>query len=171
VAEKRVQRGLVTQIAPMHLFASLVDGHPLVGTWKMKSYVVTTENGERSTPYGEHPSGYLTYTVDGRMHVIGIAQGRLAARGAVPTEEEQAVLQKTMFAYAGTYSADSETVIHHVEVSWNEVWSGTDQVRLYKVDGQTLIVTTHLTDPATGAEARYVVEWEKVDGPSRSLTR
>lgn len=154
----------------MQFSDSLVDGHPLVGTWKMKSYVVTTGKGE-TTPYGEHPSGYLTYTVDGRMHVIGIAQVRRAPRGAVPTEDEQAVLQKTMFAYTGTYSADSDNVIHHVEVSWNEVWSGTDQVRRYKVDGKTLIVTTYLTDPATGAEARYVVEWEKVDGSDRDKAR
>lgn len=145
--------------------ARLVEDDPIIGTWKMTSYLVTTENGERLTPYGEHPSGYLTYTEGGRMHVIGVADGRPVPHGAKLTEEEQAILQKTMFAYAGTFSLEADTVIHHVEISWNELWSGTDQVRQYKVDGKTLTVTTHLTDPEAGTQARYVVEWEKVDGP------
>jgi len=158
-------------ITALMLFSTeLVEAHPLIGTWQLKSYVVTTERGERSTPYGEHPSGYLTYTVDGRMQVIGIADGRHAPHGAPPTDEEQMALQKTMFAYAGTYSVEAGKVIHHVEISWNQVWNGTDQVRLFEAHGKTLVITTHLTDPATGAQNRYVLTWEKVEGFHRQKT-
>jgi hypothetical protein len=70
-----------------------------------------------------------------------------------------------MFAYAGTYSVQGGTVIHHVDISWNEVWTGTDQIRHFEVTGNTLTLTTHISDPVTGVETRYAVVWEKVTGP------
>ena len=70
-----------------------------------------------------------------------------------------------MFAYAGTYSVEAGKVIHHVDISWNETWTGTDQIRLFEVSGNTLTVTTRITDPANGTEAHYAVVWEKVASP------
>lgn len=140
-------------------------GNPLLGTWKLKSYVVTTNAGIRSTPFGEHPTGYLTYSDDGRMHAIGTADGRIVPQSAAATDEEQLALFKTMFAYAGTYTVEAGTVIHHVDISWNEAWNGTDQVRFYELQGGTLIITARGTDPDSGTEAHYIVVWEKVEGP------
>jgi hypothetical protein len=136
--------------------------NPLLGTWELSSYVVTTDAGVRSTPYGDHPIGYLSYSPDGRMQVVGTASGRFAPREAALTDREQAALQETMFAYAGAYSLEPGKVIHHVAVSWNEVWNGTDQVRSYEIHGDTLTLTSRLIDPASGAEARYVVVWKKM---------
>jgi hypothetical protein len=31
----------------------IVDANPLLGAWKLKSYVVTSANGRQSTPYGK----------------------------------------------------------------------------------------------------------------------
>ena len=78
--------------------------NPLWGTWALKSYVVMTDRGEKFTPYGEHPRGNLSYSSDGRMQVMGTASGRIAPLDATPTDQEQAALHSTMFAYAGTYS-------------------------------------------------------------------
>jgi hypothetical protein len=142
--------------------AGLADANPLLGTWKLKSYVVTMGTGETSTPYGEHPIGYLSYSADGRMQAIGTASGRIVPQGTAPTNQELLVLQTTMFAYAGTYSLEANKVTHHVDISWNEVWTGSDQVRSYEVDGNTLTLTTRATDPASGTEVCYVVVWEKV---------
>ena len=138
------------------------DANPLLGTWKLKSYVVISNGGETSLPYGEHPTGYLSYSADGRMQVIGTGSGRIVPRGAVATDEELVELQTTMFANAGTYSVEQNRVTHHVDVSWNEVWNGTDQVRSYEVNGDALVITTRLADPASGVEASYIVVWEKV---------
>ena len=66
-----------------------------------------------------------------------------------------------MFAYAGRYTVQSDAVIHHVEVSWNESWMNTDQIRLFDVSGNTLTLTTRITDPASGTlESHYAVVWE-----------
>jgi hypothetical protein len=143
-----------------------MDTHPLLGTWKLKSHVVTTAAGERSTPYGENPKGYLSYSADGCMQVIGAANARRAPAGASPSESERVALYDTMFAYAGSYSVEGSKVTHHVEISWNEAWTGTDQIRLFEVNGDTLTLTTHIPDPVSGRVTRYAVVWERV-GSSR----
>jgi lipocalin-like protein len=137
----------------------------LLGTWKLTSYMVIGDTGEKSTPYGEHPMGYLSYSADGRMQVIGIASGRAVPRDSTPTDDEQLALHTTMFAYAGTYSVEADRVTHHVDISWNEVWTGTDQVRAFEVNGNTLTIRSRLIDPATGTGALYLVVWEKVTSP------
>jgi len=136
--------------------------NPLLGTWKLKSYVVTAGTGEKSTPYGEHPTGYLGYSADGRMHAIGTSSGRIVPLGPAMKDEERLALFATMFAYAGTYSLEAGKVTHHVDISWNETWNGTDQVRFFEVNGNTLVLTSDAIDPASGKEARYAVTWEKV---------
>jgi Lipocalin-like domain len=127
----------------------------------LKSHVVTTAAGERSTPYGDSPTGYLVYSIDGRMQVMGAANGRNAP-GPVPSERERATLYDTMFAYAGTYSIHADKVIHHVDIAWNEVWTGTDQTRDFMVSGNTLTLSTHIEDQGTGSETHYSLVWERV---------
>jgi lipocalin-like protein len=144
-----------------------VNGNPLLGTWRLRSHVVTTAAGVRSHPYGERPTGYLSYSADGRMQVIGAAQDRAIPAGPSPTQRERAALHDTLFAYAGTYTIDGGQVVHHVDISWNETWTGSDQVRHFEVRGNTLTLTTRIRDPATGTETRYALVWEKLDAPRR----
>jgi hypothetical protein len=99
------------------------------------------------------------------MQAIGAANGRIVPADPTPPVNERVALHDTMFAYAGTYSVEAGRVIHHVDISWNEVWTGTDQIRLFEVNGNTLTLTTHFIDPASGTEARYALVWEKVAGP------
>jgi hypothetical protein len=139
--------------------------NPLLGTWKLKSHVATTDAGERTTLYGEHPTGYLSYSADGRMQAIGASDGRIAPQGAAPTDDERARLYDTMFAYAGTYTVEADKVTHHVDISWNHLWTGTDQVRFFKLTGNTLIITTSEINPTSGTQTHYVVVWEKVASP------
>src|SRR5271166_3997971 len=138
---------------------STMNQAALLGTWKLSSYVVTADTGEESMPYGEHPMGFLNYSADGRMQVIGTASARAARQESASTDEDQVSLYRTMFAYAGRYSVAQDQVTHHVDISWNEAWSGTDQVRNFEVRGNTLTITSRFTDPATGTENLYVLIW------------
>lgn len=61
-----------------------------------------------------------------------------------PSDEEKIALFDTMFAYSGAYTVEVDRVVHHVDLSWNEAWSGTDQVRFCRVDEQTLAYTSTL---------------------------
>jgi Lipocalin-like domain len=144
----------------------ILDKNALLGTWRLKSYVVTGAAGERSTPYGENPTGYLSYSADDRMQVIGVATERSTPAGGAPAVNDRAVLYDTMFAYAGSFSVEGDEIIHHVDISWNGAWTGTDQVRACEVRGNTLTLTTRIRDPVSGEESHYAVTWEKM--PSMS---
>jgi Lipocalin-like domain len=146
----------------------MVEANPLLGTWKLKAYVVMTAEGEGPTPYGPSPTGYLSYSADSRMQVIAAARDRSLPIGEVPLESERAALYDTMFAYAGRYSVRGDQVIHHVEVSWNEAWTGTDQIRRFEVRGNTLTLSTRIADPISGVESYYALLWEKLAAKPQS---
>jgi hypothetical protein len=101
------------------------------------------------------------------MQVIGAAQNRVIPAGPSPTDRERAALHDTLFAYAGTYTIDGGRIVHHVDISWNETWTGSDQVRLFELRGNTLTLTTSIKDPDTGTETHYALVWEKLDAPHR----
>jgi hypothetical protein len=154
----------VTESSLDVLKGSSADENPLLGTWKLQSMIYEAiASGQRSSPFGDHPVGYLSYSPDGRMYAIGAAEDRPMPRDRVPTDAEKLKLYESVFAYAGTYTIDDEKVIHHVDVSWNQSRTGTDLVRFYKLDGNTLTITTAPDQSAVdGEEGKFILVWEKV---------
>ena len=144
--------------------AAFAGDNPLLGTWKLKSYVrEVAATGERYNERGEHPNGYLSYAADGRMYAMITWDNRANPHDMVPTNEERIRLYGTMISYAGNYTMDAEKVIHHVDVSSNQVWTGTDQIRFYKLDGKTLTITSAPNrNPVDGRAGRSILVWEKV---------
>jgi hypothetical protein len=136
----------------------------LIGTWAMKSFVFEPVGGGQSYyPLGEHAQGYISYASDGRMYLIQTAADRARPHGLLPTDEERVKLHQSMAAYAGTYTTDNGKLIHHVDISWNESWTGSDQVRFYTVDGNTLTIKTPpIKNPLDGRDVIAVLVWEKV---------
>ncbi|HVS74841.1 MAG TPA: lipocalin-like domain-containing protein, partial [Candidatus Acidoferrales bacterium] len=45
-------------------------------------------------------------------------------------------------AYSGIYRLEEDRWITKVDTAWNEALIGTEQVRLYRLEGDTLTVTT-----------------------------
>ncbi len=77
-----------------------------------------------------------------------------------PSDEEKIALFDTMFAYSGSYTVESDRVVHHIDMSWNEAWSGTEQVRFCKVDGHTLTYTSvPAKNPFDGREVVHEVTY------------
>jgi hypothetical protein len=80
-----------------------------------------------------------------------------------PTDEERLKLFRTMLAYAGTYTVDADKVVHHVDISWNEAFTGTDQIRFYKLDGNILTITTGpIKSPVDSRDGREILVWSKL---------
>src|SRR5271157_2075285 len=122
----------------------------ILGTWKLLSYVrEEIPSGAKSDVMGAHPSGYISYGRDGRMIVIIVGSDRKKPVGPVVTPEEAEALIRSMLAYAGTYTVDSDakTVTHHIDVSWNQSRTGESHVRTYKLDGDRLTLTTQPSRP------------------------
>jgi hypothetical protein len=68
-----------------------------------------------------------------------------------------------MAAYAGSYTINANQIIHRPDASWNETWTGTDQVRDYKFDGERLMLATAPSpNPFTGQMSVRTLTWEKV---------
>jgi len=115
------------------------DSDKVVGTWKLVSYEVEVQaTGQKAPVMGEKPTGYATFTQEGRVFFVLTGEARKAAK----TDQERAELLSTLVAYSGTYSVEGEKWTTNVEVAWNPEWVGTKQVRDFKLDGQRLMVLT-----------------------------
>jgi Lipocalin-like domain len=136
-----------------------------IGTWKLQSFTdEEVETGQTTTPFGAHPSGYLSYGTDGRMSAILVKEGRKAPDTLVPTDMERVDLYSGLVAYAGTYSIEGDKVSHHIDASWNQSWTGTTQVRQFRIEGNTLYIRTlPAKNPMTGKESSAVLIWTKVE--------
>jgi hypothetical protein len=138
----------------------------LVGTYRLISFTRTVvATGETTDIFGKAPQGYITYGRDGRMMVLFVKGERPKPHDlATMTDQERVDLFKTMYAYSGTYDYDGEKVTHHIDVSWNGNWTGTDQVRSVKFDGRKVVLTTMpAPSPIDGKVTVSVLTWEKVD--------
>jgi len=144
--------------------AHTADMSAVLGTWRLQSYVrEVLATGERYNQFGEGPEGYIGYAPDNRMYAIFTRKDRIMPADAVPTDEEGVQLLGTMVAYAGTFTLEPEKVTQHIDISWNQAWTGTDQVRYYQLDGDTLTITTApYRSYFDGKEGRSILVWKKV---------
>ena len=139
------------------------DNHTkLIGIWKLVSFDdEDQESGERKPFYGDAaPNGYMILTPEGRIMVL-FASGE---REPGQTDEKQAALFRTMMSYTGIYRIEGDKFITTVDVSWNESWTGTDQVRFYTLDSDRLdIVTAWAPNPIHPERiARGILSWKRV---------
>ena len=92
----------------------------------------------------------------------GSASWPSRARKNPPTDKEKAALFDTMFAYVGTYVVEADRVIHTLDGSWNELWTGTRQTRLLSFEDRNLVYTTPETvDPMDGKLCTYKVTFAR----------
>lgn len=137
----------------------------LYGTWRLLSWtreIVGT--GERSDIFGQAPRGFIAYTRDGRMSSIVVKENRHKPTDlAQLTDSERAGLFGSMVAMAGAFTVDGAQVIHDIEISWNETWTGTSQVRHFVIDGTRLTIRTDpAPSPIDGRPSIATLIWEKV---------
>jgi hypothetical protein len=138
----------------------------ILGTWKLVSYVrEEIPSGAKSDVMGAHPSGYINYGRDGRMIVLIVGSDRKKPVAPVAAPEEAQALIRSMLAYAGAYTVDSEakTVTHNIDVSWDQSRTGQSQLRTYKLEGDRLTLTTPPSnDPASGKKTVRTLMWERL---------
>jgi hypothetical protein len=129
---------------------------PVLGTWRLRTYVrERLSDGQRHNQFGEAPDGY--------MYAIFTRDDRVAPRDVVPTDEEGVQLLGTMVAYAGTFSLGENVVVHHIDTSWNQAWTGTNQIRHFVLEGDTLTITTApYKSYLDGTMGRSILVWDKV---------
>ena len=120
----------------------------LVGAWALMSFVERDiETGVENRPFGEHPLGLILYTPDGyvsaqlqRPERTPFADGDLLHA----TPEEYAAAGSSYIAYSGRFFVDEreKSLSHEMAVSFFPNWLGQRQVRLVKVNGEFLQLST-----------------------------
>jgi quercetin dioxygenase-like cupin family protein len=141
------------------------QGMDVVGSWKLVSVTGTAPDGKtNAAPFGVNPTGELHYTADGRVMLMVSYGGRpqlsVADRVTAPVAERAAAFA-THFDYAGSYVIADGKVTHHIEVSSIQNWVGTDLVRVVKVEGRRLTLTTPPL-PGSGGGASNELVWERI---------
>lgn len=122
--------------------AAMTNRDVLVGTWRVVSYETWNAQGEVSTPFGNEPSGYAVFDPTGHAFIQLMRTPPIPpfASPQAPTPEEIRGAHSAFAAYYGPYTVDAavRTITIRVEGSNMPSYTGTNQVRPFRVEGETL---------------------------------
>jgi hypothetical protein len=128
-----------------------------VGTYKVLSMTAEVDGSAPQEIFGKAPRGFAMFTPT-RVTFLITAEGRKFGRSV----EERAALWDSLAAYSGVYRLEGGKFVVSVDVSANEIWNGTRQVRNWEVDGNRLTITTdrapYSRDPSKMVVIRVVGE-------------
>lgn len=140
---------------------STIDRNSLVGLWKLKSIQFeAADTGEIADVFGPNPSGYLIHTGEGRMMAMLMRSDRTPPK----EDADGSALFKTMMAYTGNYRIEGDDkFVTHVDLAWHPGWHGTEQIRFFKLEGDTLsIMTAQQANPMLGGRiGRGIITWTR----------
>lgn len=137
------------------------DGAKLLGNWNLVAYEVEQQaTGTREPVLGQHPTGNIIFTPEGRMMVVLTSEGRKAPA----TDQDRADLLKSVVAYTGLYRIEGDRWITKVDVSANLAWVGGEQARSFKLEGDRLQESTGWVQwpiqPEKGT-VRFILSWQR----------
>ena len=135
----------------------------LLGTWTLISAVrEEIPSGAKTDMFGANPHGFINYSPDGRMIALITRRDRKAAANGRPTPAEAEALFRSMLSYAGSYTVEDGVVTHHVDISWNQSFTGGTQQRHFTLDGDRLILSTPQShDPIDGKMSVRRMTWQR----------
>jgi hypothetical protein len=151
---------------------SSTQNNPLLGVWKLISTSVSSPDGNVDLDvYGTNPTGYITYTPEGRMMVMFSRSDRspfssnihspLSREIHSVTVEERAEAFSTFNAYTGTYTLNGNIVTHYIEVASIPNRVGTNLTRTFTLDGNRVTLKTPPT-MNDGVLKVFELVWERV---------
>jgi len=135
-----------------------------IGTWKLISAVREEHpSGVKVDQFGASPVGFLNYGADGRMLALLVRGDRKRPVSVPVSNEEAAGLFRGLVSYGGRYEVKGDEVFHYVDISANEIWTGSEQQRFFRFEGDRLRLSTPVNpDPIDGKISVRSMLWEKV---------
>lgn len=171
--EEGVMRGylllkLVTAVATGLLFAwtAMAEEQSFAGNYELVSATrKILDTGQTEDTFGKKPKGLAMYGTDGHFTILISYVGRPKPESiAKMTDQQRADLHRMMTAYGGTYTFDGSKVVHHLDISWNEVWAGTTNIRDVQRDGDRVIYMTRPAPFASDGKMSIVtLVWKKLN--------
>ena len=115
----------------------------LIGTWRFVDFrlISDKDGGAVTRPWGDDHAGQIVYAPDGFMSVLIRREGG------------------TM-AYAGPYTIEGDTVVHHIELATDDKLVGTAQRRRVELEGNRVTLTSEVS-LFGGAGTRANLVWER----------
>ncbi|TWB91327.1 lipocalin-like protein [Bradyrhizobium macuxiense] len=110
----------------------------LAGSWKLSSWTIQIIGGEATEPFGPNPKGRAIFAADGYVTFVIVAANRKPAT----SNEESATLLRSLLAYSGKFMIEGDKFTTKVDISGNELLTGQDQIRFFKLEGDKLIIRT-----------------------------
>jgi len=110
----------------------------LVGSWKLTSWTIQIVGGDATEPFGPNPKGRALFTPDGFAAFIIVGANRKPATN----NDETAALLKSLNVYTGKFTIEGDKFTTKVDISGNELLTGLDQVRFFKLEGDRLSIRT-----------------------------
>jgi Lipocalin-like domain len=131
----------------------------LSGSWKLTSWTIQVINGEAAQPFGPNPKGRAVFTPDG-FSAFMIAR---PDRKPATNDADSAALLKSLMVYTGKFTIDGDKLTTNVDLSWNEILTGTAQVRYFKLEGDKLSIRTAEQASAVypGKKVVGTLTWER----------
>ncbi len=142
-------------------------GGSLVGTWRLVSRVVTSEDGTavQDPGLGKTPTGYLIYDSSGHMAAQLMRLDRpmtvdCGTSGPAPSDNSQSI--NGYDAYFGRYTIDetNSTVTHHLEGALAAADVGKNLVREFHVSEGKLTIIVRTSSPKE--KQIRTLTWERV---------
>jgi len=141
----------------------MIEAQNIVGRWNIVSWLQLFEDGRRQAPLGESLEGFIRYMSDGDMicMLTRSDRARFTTGGQWDADDhDKAAAYGSMLAYAGRYRIDGDTVVHMVEQSLFPNWSGGEQRRHVRLEGDTLYIEAHLEQGTSEARTAQLV-WQR----------
>jgi len=131
----------------------------LAGSWKLNSWTIQIIGGDVTEPFGPNPKGRAVFTPEGYVTFVIVAANRKPAAN----DEGSVALLKTLLAYTGKFTIDGDKFTTKVDISGNELLTGQDQVRFFKLEGDKLAIRTAEQTSAVYPGKRVVgtLTWER----------
>ena len=133
----------------------------LLGSWKIVSWFQEdVQTHEQFHMFGERPNGYVVFAPKGRVSFILTGENRKPPQSS----DDQAAAYRSMVAYSGKYRIEGDRMITTVDVSWDEARVGTEQTRVFRIEGDHLHIETvnPVRDPnLTGKMLSGFLVWKR----------
>lgn len=110
----------------------------------VRRFCENDSTGRLYEPYGAAPTGLFVYAPTGQLsiHIMrSLVVGPFAGGDDHPTDAERRELLASYMGYFGTYTITSDsTVIHRVRGGTLPSYIGTEQLRFYRIRGDSLTI-------------------------------
>ena len=140
-----------------------MDKQQFVGSWKLLSFKLVSDDKSELYPYGENARGRIMYSDSGYMSVVLMPADRahfLSEDILQGTDEEKIIAADSYLSYTGQYSIVDDKVVHEVDASFFPNWTGIEQARFYEFSGNTLTLMTPTFQVGGVTSTGYLI-WEK----------